>query len=581
MWTLATAILDAGNRELQQFIARDLQEDEIGGPSSVVKTIQLSIAEQDNLRCLRVARAFLQVITHSSLLRCLSVDSYVGTIYRVFGGSNGGQGITFFSDLSGRLSQTSELPKATLALIVSALYELLRRERKCLLNDDLPVLLGSLEEKAREFESMAEDTTTTPSEFPAAVIQIGMTRRMMENACGRLQNQESGQSTTIKNAGTIQSTFPIEVVVPGGKHDNDFADATNIQIFPTLGEIMSDFAEYLPTTDFTQPSFLPDPVQRHLDCAFRLLRHDIFGPLKDMIGSVLAQTSAHSASSNPFIGGNMKAQSYSRASIQHIFIQAKVGLETVLSFTQPHQLRNQSPSDRRRWWQESSRLEPGGLVCFISTNGDEKLFMLFVVTRKSTEEVPEDQNRSSLVSKHSNPTITVKLASESQQNLALLNRMYVKKQQGLLIDLPGLIPETFVPILENLQRMMRDGDLAFRHSILPTMDGKDEQAPTGVPPPAYARRHGFKFRLSSIARDGFADLSIDPDAPFDSITPETLESATGLDHGQSQALIAALTREYALMQGPPGTGKSHVGVQLVRVLLDHKVEADLGPILVM
>lgn len=60
-----------------------------------------------------------------------------------------------------------------------------------------------------------------------------------------------------------------------------------------------------------------------------------------------------------------------------------------------------------------------------------------------------------------------------------------------------------------------------------------------------------------------------------------LQQGTTLDHGQYEALFAALTREYALIQGPPGTDKSYVGVQLVRVLLENKKKADLGPILVM
>jgi hypothetical protein len=175
----------------------------------------------------------------------------------------------------------------------------------------------------------------------------------------------------------------------------------------------------------------------------------------------------------------------------------------------------------------------------------------------------------------------MRLASETSENLAMLNRMYVEKREGLLIELPGLIPETFVPILENLQRMMRDGDLAFRRWILPSTEHNNDQAPTRISPPAYARKPGFKFRLQSITRGEHAALSVDPAVPNGDINLETLEAATGLDRGQSDGLVAALTREYALIQGPPGTGKSYVGVQLLRVLLDHKVEAELGPILIM
>lgn len=60
-----------------------------------------------------------------------------------------------------------------------------------------------------------------------------------------------------------------------------------------------------------------------------------------------------------------------------------------------------------------------------------------------------------------------------------------------------------------------------------------------------------------------------------------LEKGTCLDTGKCEALYAALTQEYALTQGPPGTGKSYLGVQLVRVLLENRVSAKLGPILIM
>lgn len=58
-----------------------------------------------------------------------------------------------------------------------------------------------------------------------------------------------------------------------------------------------------------------------------------------------------------------------------------------------------------------------------------------------------------------------------------------------------------------------------------------------------------------------------------------LETRTQLDRGQCQALIAALTREYAFIQGPPGTGKSYLGLQIMKVLLDVQQKAEMGPIL--
>jgi hypothetical protein len=81
-------------------------------------------------------------------------------------------------------------------------------------------------------------------------------------------------------------------------------------------------------------------------------------------------------------------------------------------------------------------------------------------------------------------------------------------------------------------------------------------------------------------KDRTRDIKLDPNFP-ESLNLKELEVLTGLDLGQCQGLVAALTREYAMIQGPPGTGKSHVGVKLVQVLLAIKASANLGPIIVM
>ncbi|OQD75829.1 hypothetical protein PENDEC_c006G02739 [Penicillium decumbens] len=140
------------------------------------------------------------------------------------------------------------------------------------------------------------------------------------------------------------------------------------------------------------------------------------------------------------------------------------------------------------------------------------------------------------------------------------SRLYSKKLTGILVDFHGLIPATFAPILKNLQRIQREGELAFQKWILPGR--KDDEDGHSIPPPAYARKPGFVFPLTSITTVGAEKVALDPSTP-ESIDILKLQTQTGLDHGQCQGLIAALTREYALIQGPPGTGKSYLGVKLV------------------
>ncbi len=582
-WTLAVKILDATSRDLHQSVARDLADDELNGPALVERTVEELLVDMSRIDSthIDIARVFLRAITHPSLLRSLSIGTFVGVIYRVVGGHNGDRGVNLFSRINSRLIKSSP---SLLALTVSSLYELLKRERKCLLHDNLPTLLDALETKATQVvASGTEEDDSTTTDLDAVRIQIGMMRRMADNARGRVSTEQPGEH--IMPGGVagrfVQSTFPLEVIIPGGQHDNDFADVTKIQIFPTLDEITSDSAEYLPSTDFTRPHFLTDPVQRHLDVSFRLLRYDIFGPLKEAMGSLLAQPGlATGAWSKKVLAGDIRAHTYTRAGIQHVLV-SKTGLEAFMSFAHPPQLCTSSQAEKRRWWDGSSRLEEGNLVCFVSARGEERSFLLFVVTRKNTKDGTEGERDSTLVSEYGfNPSVTVKLASETQANLAMLHRMYLEKQEGLLLELPGLMPDTFVPVLENLQRMMKDGDLSFQRWILPALD-PNNQAPTDIPPPAYARRPGFRFSLRSITRKGHAPVSLDPAAADGGVGAQVVAAATGLDRGQSEALMAALMREYVLIQGPPGTGKSYVGVQLVRVLLDHRAAAKMGPIIIM
>jgi hypothetical protein len=173
---------------------------------------------------------------------------------------------------------------------------------------------------------------------------------------------------------------------------------------------------------------------------------------------------------------------------------------------------------------------------------------------KNTSKERADRNKSSLVSNKFPPSITIKLAARLRQELLFLAHLYNEKITGILVDFHGLIPATFFPILRNLQRIQHEGEIEFQRWILPSR--KDDQDGQKIPPPAYASKPEFIFPLKSITQAGYENVSLNPNAP-EFIDTLKLQTRTGLDHGQCQGLIAALTREYALIQGPPGTGKSY------------------------
>ncbi|KAK4184482.1 hypothetical protein QBC35DRAFT_441301, partial [Podospora australis] len=496
VWKQALAVLSREEqvREWPLSLAADLADDDIGGPSVIKKTIQACMKEPAGETSLDISTNFLHVITHHLILDCLSIESFVGAIYRLVGGVRGDQGIAFLSSLVkiSTSKPSSEAVQPNLSLVVSALHQLLCRERKCLLNEALGQLFTSIEDALRRFSE-------TSVEVQVASTRMGIMKRMCDAESHRLVvlgNADVG----LGSHGNVHTTFPVDAQVPSGNHDNDLPDITKIQIFPTPGEVMDTAAEFLPTTDLRQPHFLQDPVRRHLDTAFRLLRHDIFSPLKDIVGLLLAQgEQLQTNHPSPPIMGNTRANSYGKAVIKHVFVDTRTGLEAILQFAMPPQIRKLSLDKQRAWWHESSRLDEGRLVCFVSTVNGQASFIPLVVTSKSTERGMNYRlNKSTLVSEDMSPTITVRLASETCAHLCNLNNTYTRRSQGVMIELPGLIPDTFVPTLESLQRMMRDGNLAFHDWILPCSGSTSDQPIYHLPPPIYSRRDGFKFSLKSI-----------------------------------------------------------------------------------
>jgi hypothetical protein len=575
LWEEALDILDGENRGNHQLLARDLVDDKLHGHKFILATIDT--ISQDVSHAIPIyVEAFLKVITHPSLLNCLSVDSFVGTMYASFGGPNGDRAVGFLESVSRALTERCKqqsghetyMKPDLLKLLVNALYQLLYRVRQARFHNDLPLLLNLLEELVG----------TNPGACSTADLDaLSSKLEIMRNLVTAANNSLSPAKPTEKphRAGVAQSSFPLEIEPPGGRHDNDFADISQIKLLPTDGEIVSDNSDYLPSTNLSQPQFLQDPLLRYIDSTFRLLRHDIFGSVKDVLRDLLQQGDL----TRPYRSDkNNQTHLYMASQVRHVFINEKHELEATVCFSTPQQIRKSSTAERCKWWQDSNRLEEGTLVCFLASQGIQKRVLFLEVTAKNASTDQAGKFKSSLVSDGFQPSITVKLAACLPEELKLLGHLYSNEVPGILVDFHGLIPATFVPILKNLQRIQQERELAFQRWVLPAR--YDEYDSPNIPPPAYARRPGFVFPLTSITKDSAHNLKLDPNDP-ESIDILKMETLTGLDRGQCQGLIAALTREYALIQGPPGTGKSYLGVRLVQVLLAIKEKAHLGPIVVM
>ena len=584
LWSGALAILDEEDRDWTQMLPRDLDNDEYYGRDHI-HTLLSMVAHANGCReFVDLAHPFLSVITHPALLDCLSVDTFVGNLYNYISGSNGTRAITFFKHLSTNLVEAHfESSKAnftitlaaTLIAMSTAICEVLRREPRATFHDDLPDLVDSLG-NIPEITGIDNRSTT----FQIITNRVAELRAMIARAKGLLDHPEEprvgGVSTTVAT-----STYPREIALPGDRHDNDKMDITKIKILPTQDEIRSNLVEFLPSTDPDQPHFLTDPAERHLDTHFRLLRHDIFGVLKEALGGLLnAVENDPALLSNPKLSlGDVQIYSYPNAQIRYISYDHRRGFQAQISFPQLPLLRKMLPSERRTWWEESRRLEEGTLLCFVSLKGAESSVLLFTVSEKCTA-----GGDFSLSSENHQSTIAAKLTAFNQIDMESAIQSSCHNTRGALIEFPGVLLATFVPILENLQNMQQQSRLPFRQWILPDRVGANGNVSPvlDIPPPLYARGVHFAFSLNAILKNSDDDLALNSNTQIDDPTTiDELEAKTHLDRGQCRALIAALLREFAFIQGPPGTGKSYLGVHLMNVLLSCKSEAMLGPIIVV
>ncbi|KAK7987144.1 hypothetical protein PG988_002132 [Apiospora saccharicola] len=574
-WRQALDIVKSSAVDQCQMLVKDLTDDQYHGCLYLIKTLDMNPSVQwDEARL--ITKDMLGVITHPKILDCLSIDTPVGTMYSVISGPNGNRAVPFlkcFCDNleSGCRRRDIPMPELTdcVQLVLDTTHELLSREKRLAFCENLPALFDQLD--------LVIPYLDTESDRRLKTDRLSILRKIARLSTGRMTastNAGQGRSST-NAAANAPSVYPRELKLPGTRHDNDHLNIADISILPTAGELLCDQADYLPSTDFRQPHFLDEPAQRYLDTHFRLLRYDVFGPLKDVLGALIPAV-ARNDDLAKLRNFEANVHLYHNSNIMHVSVDDRRGFEFHVTFTPPKHLQKKTAKERHQWWSAAKRLEVGSLLYLVFPADDSVVLLPLTVSNKSLEG-PSEHN---LLSVHS-PVFKAKLAMDSPTEVGNALRMYTEKSKGVLVELPGLIPATFSPVLENLQRMTGLGDLPFQEWIIP----KPEESPSrsrSLDPPRYARGAGFSFSLDPIANRDGPSLSLNVvSSPNDTSLIKRLEARLTLDRGQCQALVAALTQEFSLIQGPPGTGKSYLGVQLIRVLLGCKKKANLGPIIIV
>ena len=124
-----------------------------------------------------------------------------------------------------------------------------------------------------------------------------------------------------------------------------------------------------------------------------------------------------------------------------------------------------------------------------------------------------------------------------------------------------------------LQDMSTRKDIPFAQYLAPS-EPSDQKVHI-ILPPAYTLGN-FRFNLDSLVGKDNNHLTLSTTRPYDA---GTLQDKSTLDKTQSETLINALKSSLALIQDPPGTGKSYTGVALIKVLLENRKLAHMGPII--
>ncbi|KAI1006799.1 hypothetical protein K3495_g1423 [Podosphaera aphanis] len=586
LWRKSLEILDNRDLNMIQQIPRDLESVEYQGFNHINAIMGIQAREGESEEFINLALPFLQVITHEAILDNLAVDTAVGGIYNYISGTNGIRVTTFFQrlcqcivNLKAKNLSVSSLDQIMIS-ILNTLREVLKRERRASYNEDLPEVFNQIE-RIMKITGLENDSATNQI-VNAGIVEL----RGIVTRAHKLLQIDSGIHTP-ESSTVVASMYSRENArYPRHLHNNDKLDINEMQILPTSEEIQSEHADFLPSTSFDEAHFLQDKAQRHIDTHFRLLRHDIFGQLKETLGGLIFAVRRNPALlKNPRLGleNNFRANIYPDTKLVRIIFQRRE-LEAQISVPNPPSLRNKSNEQKSRWWEESRRLEEGVLLCLLSFC-DAKCSLLFLIASKKN--LDRENNK---FSPENSKTIMATLASKNEENLQTLIEIHgaeIGTNHNFLIELPNVIPATFIPVLECLQRMYRSNRLPFRDWILPdSIEPLIAPLPILiVPPPLYARSENFRYSLKPILKDPDGeDILVDPQTALrNEDLLKRILSSTLLDQGQARAMISALCQEFVQIQGPPGTGKSFLGVKLMQVFLEvsRKTSPKLGPIIVV
>ncbi|KAL2862412.1 uncharacterized protein BJX67DRAFT_297384 [Aspergillus lucknowensis] len=515
---------------------------------------------------------FLEIITHQNVLASLVLEQAVGRIYNCIYGIAGRRGIPFLEFLADAVqleieSKSSKAP-SYLELSLFVFWQVVELNSTAFIQEPLKPLA----QRFADLLIILHDSETATLVFQSCDYLEKLQRRLdiglsLPSLSGALKQQPAGQAPV---------AFVTQKDPPGGRHDNDHEDIGRIRIMPTFQEIMSKRSEYLP---------VKDPRQWHLDGPaglldrhFRLLREDTVGQLRDVIHAELQPSASKSGQR-----GQTRAYTYRQVGMRGAEFHRFAGLQFLVQFAQPENVRGMTKKKQREWWEISKRLQPSALVSLVDPQGSA-IFCTVASpeqrprARGNAAETQQPKLAGSLWENTEVASILLELVESTKSNWEyILDCLTLKRHQRALslVEFPGILLPSFQSTLLGLQKMQGTADIPMSDYLAPKA-GSSPSLLVDVAPPVYSTAPGFSFDLQCLMTD-HSSFKVEHSQP---VNLERLQKHSTLDDAQAAALVSALQRRIALIQGPPGTGKSFTGVALIKVLLANKakVKKGLGPI---
>ncbi|CAI6083594.1 unnamed protein product [Clonostachys chloroleuca] len=528
-----------------------------------------------------------QLITHERVVDSAVLEQQVAMIYNFLSGVHGQRMVRVFNFIS---SLVRSWPASTNGVSKMSVIEIslavLTKMMEC---NTLLMIDESLSSIVRGFENCINSEPESSEDFSCVQAKryLDYIRQRLEVG-QEIDAMEPNVVPVTREAFALRRDLPGSLSAEGPRHDNDNKSISKIKILPTSEEIMSPRREYLPTTDSSQ--WHVPGIRGRVDREFRLLREDTVGQLRDAVHDTLERIRNVDVRVDRSSKNTMRTFSYEYPTPVDIGFDSFSGLQFTIRCNQPPALKGMTAKRRREWWMQSKRLQSGALVCVLDATGSVQFFVVSESTMRSEDDdvakkkAQRGQNNDSesgpkelltLSGSEEHLFVTLQLVDAGASELRRTLRWYRSTRSSprrYIVEFPGVLLASFQHTLTALKRISEQPKIPFHDLIAPSGD-VDQQ--TVISSPLYTRKAGFEFDLRLLTNDN-TSLKVDPRHPPQ---PEVLTSRSSLDLTQSRALLCALTQELCLIQGPPGTGKSYTGEKIIKVLLEHKEQTKMGPIL--